>query len=129
MIDVLFPPVPADDEVERAARDRALVALREAARRGGRESGRASGADGAARDGAAWRRGATARAARAAGGARRRCLAGAARGDACGSPCPALPLRAAAAALIALDVRGGRGARVSPARLGGAAPHARGGRG
>ena len=44
MIDVLFPPVPADDEVERAARHRALVALREAAR-----DARA----GAARDGAA----------------------------------------------------------------------------
>ena len=69
MIDLLFPPVPADDEVERAARDRALVALREAARdaRAGRRETRRG----------RWRRAGSERG------------DGALAGRGCGSPCPA----------------------------------------
>ncbi|MBE2319201.1 hypothetical protein DVA67_024710 [Solirubrobacter sp. CPCC 204708] len=50
MIETLFPPVPADDEVERAAREKGLAALREAAADEARRS-RAGTASGAAASG------------------------------------------------------------------------------
>ena len=125
MIDVLFPPVPADDEVERAARDRARVALREAARdaragaaRDGAARGGAARDSGAARGGAARaprgaRRGASKRRGRPQAAARRRPAAPSRRGARRAWLAVPAFAAAAAAALVALTSGVDEG-RVSP---------------